>query len=79
MPVPRQLVDGGRISLWHLLFEVHNGRIFGFLLGGWSWVVVPLGGVVLVAEVVSGVVASRRSRRTSRHGTTIPLSCGIVA
>ncbi len=66
LPAPPQLAAGGRISLWHLLFEIHNGRIFGFLLGGWNWVVVPLGGLVLVAEVISGVVASRRSRRSRR-------------
>jgi uncharacterized iron-regulated membrane protein len=63
LPVPPQLADGGRISLWHLLFELHNGRIFGFLLGWWSWVVVPLGGLVLAAEVISGVAVTRRSRR----------------
>lgn len=61
IPVP--LAAGGRMSLWHLLFEVHNGRIFGFLLGWWSWVVVPLGGAALVAEVLSGVVTRRRPKR----------------
>jgi len=54
------LADGGRISLWHLLFEVHNGRIFGFLLGGWSWLVVPLGGLALSFEVLSGALVARR-------------------
>ena len=60
IPLPDQLRSGGRISLWHALFEVHNGRIFGFALGWWSWVVVPLGGLTLTVEVISGFWASRR-------------------
>ncbi|MHB8765631.1 MAG: PepSY-associated TM helix domain-containing protein [Deferrisomatales bacterium] len=55
-PMPRELAGGGRISLWHALFELHNGRLFGFLLGWWSWVVVPLGGLAVAAVVASGVV-----------------------
>ncbi len=54
LPMPAELREGGRISLWHALFEFHNGRLFGFLLGSWAWVVVPLGGLALAAEVVSG-------------------------
>jgi len=56
LPMPRELRDGGRISLWHALFELHNGRLFGFALGWWAWVVVPLGGLALAAEVVTGVL-----------------------
>ncbi|MBI5441603.1 MAG: PepSY domain-containing protein [Deltaproteobacteria bacterium] len=55
IPMPEELSRSGRISLWHVLFELHNGRLFGFLLGWWAWLVVPLGGLALAAEVVSGV------------------------
>ena len=39
-PMPLELKDGGRISLWHFLFELHNGRLLSFLLGWWTWLVV---------------------------------------
>jgi hypothetical protein len=55
LPLPPSLVGGGRISLWHALFEFHNGRIFGFLLGWWTWLVVPLGSLGLLTEVGTGV------------------------
>ncbi|MFU8858063.1 MAG: PepSY domain-containing protein [Deferrisomatales bacterium] len=67
LPMPRELREGGRISLWHALFELHNGRLFSFLLGWWTWVVVPVGGLALVTQVATGVldrwVPRRRSRR----------------
>lgn len=56
LPMPEELAREGRISLWHALFELHNGRLFGFVLGGWAWLVVPLGGLALAAEVASGAV-----------------------
>lgn len=56
LPMPEELREGGRISLWHALFELHNGRLFGFLLGWWTWVVVPLGGLALLAQVATGVL-----------------------
>jgi hypothetical protein len=55
LPMPPELADGGRISLWHALFEVHNGRAFGVLLGWWSWIVVPLGGLILLTVTFTGV------------------------
>lgn len=54
LPMPEELAQGGRISLWHALFELHNGRILGFALGWWVWLVVPLGGLAVLAEVASG-------------------------
>ncbi len=53
--LPPELQDGGRISLWHALFEFHNGRLFGFLLGPWAWIAVPLGGLALLAAGLSGL------------------------
>lgn len=56
LPMPQELRHGGRISLWHALFEFHNGRFFGFLLGWWTWLVVPLGGLALAAQLGTGVL-----------------------
>jgi uncharacterized iron-regulated membrane protein len=67
IPMPVGLRDGGRISLWHALFELHNGRLFGFLLGWWSWILVPLGGLALCAEVASGVADRWISRSGKAH------------
>jgi hypothetical protein len=54
-PMPEELKDGGRISLWHFLFELHNGRLLSFLLGWWTWIVVPILGLALAFEVLSGL------------------------
>ena len=54
LPLPPDLADGGRISLWHALFEMHNGRIFSFLLGWWAWIVIPLGGLLYLLAAGSG-------------------------
>jgi hypothetical protein len=74
-PMPEIIDRGGRISLWHALFEFHNGRLFGFLLGWWVWLVVPLGGFGLLAEVMTGVFdrwlpkfAKRRPRSARADG-----------
>lgn len=56
LAMPPDLRDAGRISLWHALFELHNGRLFGFLLGWWTWIVVPLGGLALAIQIGTGVL-----------------------
>lgn len=54
-PMPAELADGGRISLWHALFELHNGRMFEALLGWWYWIVVPLTGLLFLSLIVTGL------------------------
>lgn len=54
IPMPRALSEEGRISLWHALFELHNGRLFTFILGWWAWIVIPLGGIALLTETATG-------------------------
>ena len=63
-PMPAELSAGGRISLWHALFEFHNGRFFAFLLGWWNWIVVPFLGLGLAFEAGTGLWdrLSRRAR-----------------
>ncbi len=62
LALPRELEGGGRISLWHALFETHNGRAFAFLLGWFSWIVVPLTGLILIVETISGVYDKLRPK-----------------
>ncbi len=52
--MPDKIADKSRMSLWHFLFEVHNGRIFRDWLGSYTWLIVPVGGLVLLFNVLSG-------------------------
>jgi hypothetical protein len=52
--MPTAIAEESRISLWHFLFEVHNGRIFRDWLGNYTWLIVPLGGLILLICVLSG-------------------------
>jgi hypothetical protein len=42
------------MSLWHFLFECHNGRIFRDILGEYTWMFVTLGGAILLISIVTG-------------------------
>ncbi|WP_321390268.1 PepSY-associated TM helix domain-containing protein [uncultured Desulfuromusa sp.] len=42
------------MSLWHFLFEFHNGRIFQQWLGTHTWILIPIGGVLLLSNLVTG-------------------------
>jgi len=53
LPMPHDIKNTG-ISLWHFLFECHNGRIFRPILGKYTWLVVPLGGLFLLLSVLTG-------------------------
>jgi hypothetical protein len=52
--MPDQVLHSSRMSLWHVLFEIHNGRFFRDWLGTYTWLIVPVGGLVLVINVLTG-------------------------
>ena len=52
--MPDRIIQDSRMSLWHFLFEVHNGRIFRDWIGKYTWLIVPLGGLALLLNVLSG-------------------------
>jgi hypothetical protein len=54
--MPNQLREQGRISLWHALFELHNGRIFEEYIGPFYWFITPAGGLVFSLIVLSGTL-----------------------
>ena len=52
--MPDRIIQNSQMSLWHFLFEVHNGRIFRDWMGTYTWLIVPLGGLALLLNLLSG-------------------------
>lgn len=72
--MPSELVDGYEMPLWNFLFELHNGRIFGDLIGNWYILLVPLGSILFVLVVLSGIydwcyISLFKNRRSSNLPT----------
>ena len=44
----------GPMSLWHYLFELHNGKLFRQWLGSFTWLLIPIGGGLLLLVLLSG-------------------------
>ena len=65
--MPQAINQQASISLWHLLFEIHNMRVFQAYIGPFYLLLVALSGLALVLISVSGVYdywrKSRRGRR----------------
>jgi len=58
--MPENLRAEADISLWNLTLEIHTGRIWEFLLGGFYILIVPLTGLAAVTVVISGYLLYRR-------------------
>ncbi|HDS16442.1 MAG TPA: PepSY domain-containing protein [Proteobacteria bacterium] len=54
--MPALLAEQSRISLWHALFELHNGRIFEQFIGQFYWLITPLGWLAFFLITLSGVL-----------------------
>ncbi len=52
--MPEKIGRGPYLSLWHFMFALHNGRLFQDWLGGYTWLFVPLGGLLLLTSLFSG-------------------------
>ncbi len=52
--MPSGIAVDGRMSLWHTLFELHNGRMFEPIMGKHTWLIVPFGGFFLLITVLTG-------------------------
>lgn len=48
-------LESTEISLYHFLFELHNGRFLRDMIGNWYILCVPLSGLFLVMVLVTGV------------------------
>lgn len=49
-----EIAAAAPMSMWHYLFELHNGRIFEPWLGPWYLLIIPLGGIILLLLCLSG-------------------------
>ncbi len=58
--MPGIIRDDAGMSLWNLALEIHTGRIFEFMTGGFYIFIVPLTGLTAVMVVVSGYLLWRR-------------------
>lgn len=67
--MPSIIREESNMSLWNFTLEVHTGRIFEFLLGGFYILIVPLAGITGVTVVLSGYLLYRKKykRRKNRN------------
>jgi hypothetical protein len=75
-PMPPEVREQYRMPLWNYLFEIHNGRFFREWLGGAYILIVPLGSLLFVLVILSGVYdwLRNRFRRWRRRARAIPAS-----
>ena len=52
---PPELPRGYRMPLWNYLFEIHNGRFFKDLVGGWHLLIIPIGSLLFILITLTGV------------------------
>ncbi|MCK5680753.1 PepSY domain-containing protein [bacterium] len=67
--MPDILREHARISLWHALFELHNGRIFEQYIGPFYWLITPIGGIFLCTIILSGslIWLKRQKKKSNRE------------
>lgn len=53
--MPPEVIEDGVMSLYSVLFEIHNGRFFRDLFGSYTWLIIPLGGLLLMFTIITGV------------------------
>jgi hypothetical protein len=53
--MPAEIARATPMSLWHYLFEFHNGRIFEKWLGMWYMLIIPAVGAGLLLLAVTGI------------------------
>ncbi|KAA3609315.1 MAG: PepSY domain-containing protein [Calditrichaeota bacterium] len=52
---PAEITSGFRMPLWNYLFEIHNARFFKSWIGALNILVVPLGSVLFILIIFSGI------------------------
>ncbi len=53
--MPDELLKNFHMPLWNYLFEIHNGRIFRDFAGNWYILIIPLGSMLFLAILISGI------------------------
>lgn len=59
-PMPQNVLDESKMSLWNLSLEIHTGRFFQELLGDFYILIVPLASLMSVTVVLSGYLLWRK-------------------
>ncbi|HET7733795.1 MAG TPA: PepSY domain-containing protein [Paludibacter sp.] len=54
--IPENVTSKSPMSLWNLALEIHTGRIYGAFLGLVYILVVPLGGILVLFTLITGIV-----------------------
>lgn len=54
-PMPEE-IRGYGMPLWNYLFELHNGRFFQDIVGMWHFLLVPVGALLTIILLITGVV-----------------------
>jgi hypothetical protein len=67
--MPKNMIHTSTISLWNFSLEMHTGRLFGFLLGDFYILIVPLVSLGSVVVVISGYLLWRKKYRKVRRKT----------
>lgn len=67
--MPKTIVDQTPMSLWNVALEFHTGRIYQAILGRFYILVVPLGGILILLTIISGLVIwfKQTYRRKAKH------------
>ncbi|MFP4527471.1 MAG: PepSY-associated TM helix domain-containing protein [Candidatus Kapaibacterium sp.] len=68
--MPREMSESYRMPLWNFMFELHNGRIFNDIIGGWYILVIPLGSLLFLLIALTGVfdwIVIKLKRRAARN------------
>jgi hypothetical protein len=53
--LPATMNELHSLSLWNFMFELHNGRIFKDFIGSWYILIAPLGSMLFLLIVLSGI------------------------
>lgn len=61
--MPENIIRESKISLWSVCLEIHTGRIFENITGGFYILIVPLAGITGIIVVFSGYMVWRRKFR----------------
>lgn len=64
--MPKELILCAPISLWNLALEIHTGRIFSSLIGMFYLLYIPLGGLLILVTIITGVILWFKVRQSSR-------------
>ncbi|HEY6915081.1 MAG TPA: hypothetical protein VI413_10430, partial [Paludibacter sp.] len=67
--MPENVNTKSPMSLWNLALEVHTGRIYGAFLGMFYILVIPLGGMLVLFTLITGIVIWFKYHLKSKKGT----------